>query len=106
LGWENVYDYIESLTGYFKQRIMERSYLKLLTPLEFEKSSGLTSFVIDGVNAGEASRSLWEKWKMMVRVIPHYNGIRISTAHFVSEQDIDKFMEGWIVFTIMGYNVQ
>ncbi len=36
LGWENVYGYINSLTGYFKQRILERSYLQLLTPLEFE----------------------------------------------------------------------
>jgi len=93
LGWKNVYDYIASLTGYFKQRILERSYLQLLTPVEFEKSSGLTSFVINGRIAGEASRTLWEKSKMMVRVIPHYNAIRISTAHFVSEQDIDKLME-------------
>jgi selenocysteine lyase/cysteine desulfurase len=93
LGWKNVYSYIASLTGYFKQRILERSYLQLLTPIEFEKSSGLTGFVINGHNAGEASRTLSEKWNMMVRVIPHYNAIRISTAHFVSEQDIDKLME-------------
>jgi len=53
----------------------------------------LTSFVINGHIAGEASRTLGEKWQMMVRVIPHYNAIRISTAHFVSEQDIDKLME-------------
>ncbi len=93
LGWKNVYGYIASLTGYFKQHILERSYLQLLTPIEFEKSSGLTCFVINDHIAGEASRTLWEKWKMMVRVIPHYNAIRISTAHFVSEQDIDKLME-------------
>ena len=92
LGWKNVYEYIASLTGYFKQRILERPYLQLLTPVEFEKSSGLTSFVIDGYNAGLASRTLGEKWNMMVRVIPHYNAIRISTAHFVSEQDIDQLM--------------
>ena len=93
LGWKNVYAYIASLTGYFKQRILERSYLQLLTPVEFEQSSGLTSFVIKGHNAGEASRTLWEKSKMMVRVIPHYNAIRISTGHFVSEQDIDQLMK-------------
>jgi selenocysteine lyase/cysteine desulfurase len=93
LGWKNVYGYINSLTGYFKQRIVERSFLELLTPMDFEQSSGLTSFVIKGHNAGEASRTMWEKSKMMLRVIPHYNAIRVSTAHFVSEQDIDKLME-------------
>ncbi len=93
LGWKNVYDYIAGLNGYFKERILEKPYLKLLSPVEFEKSSGLTSFVIDAHNAGEASRAMWQRDKMILRVIPHYNAIRVSTAHFVSEQDIDKLME-------------
>ena len=92
LGWENVYDYVRSLTDYFKNQILKRPFLKMLSPREFEKSSGLTSFVIEGHNAGEASRAMGEKRKMILRVIPHYNAIRVSTAHFVSENDIDQLM--------------
>lgn len=93
LGWENVYDYIVSLTGYFKERLLEKPFLKLLTPLEFEKSSGLTSFVFEGRSAHEISKILRENWRFNVRVVPHYNCIRISTAHFVSQSDIDKLMD-------------
>jgi selenocysteine lyase/cysteine desulfurase len=93
LGWHNVYNYIVNLTGYFKKRILEKPYLELLTPVEFNESSGLTSFVFKGRKAGEISAKLGEKGKMVVRVVPHYNCIRISTAHFVSEGDIDKLMD-------------
>lgn len=93
LGWDNVYGYIENLTAYFKERILEKPYLKLLSPVEFEKSSALTVFIVEGQNASEMGGKFHQKYNMLVRVIPHYNAVRISTAHFVNTQDIDKFME-------------
>ncbi len=93
LGWENVYGHIVALSNYLKQCIQERYYLKLTTPRNFKESSGLTSFIVEGQKAGEVSQALREKWNIHVRVIPHYNAIRISTAHFNNKQDIDRLME-------------
>jgi selenocysteine lyase/cysteine desulfurase len=73
--------------------LKERPYLKLITPRPFEASSGLTSFIFEGHPAGEISQVLREKWQIYVRVIPHYNAIRISTAHFNDIGDIDRLME-------------
>ena len=93
LGWDNITRYIAGLSDYFKVRILERSYLHLLTAVPFEQSSGLTTFVMDGWNAGELSRELWQRSKIRVRVIPHYNATRIATAHFNNEADVDILIE-------------
>lgn len=94
IGWNRVYGHIKALSGYLKQSILERPYLKLLTPIDFNESSGLTSFVIEGHNAGEVATHLREKHRIFTRVIPHYNAMRIATAHFNNQQDIDRLMVG------------
>lgn len=92
-GWENIYAHITALSDYLKARILERPYLTLLTPRAFEDSSGLTGFVVGGKNAAEVSTSLREQQRIYVRVVPHYNAIRVATAHFNNRQDIDRLME-------------
>ncbi len=94
IGWERIYGHIAALSDYFKERILERPYLRLLTPRAYEVSSGLTSFVIEDHKAGEVGRVLHEKWHMYTRVIPHYNAMRIATTYFNNLQDIDRLIEG------------
>ena len=89
LGWDNITQYIGKLSSYLKAQILERPYLKLLTAVPFEQSSGLTTFVMDNWNAGQLSRELFERSRVRVRVIPHYNATRISTTHFNNEADVD-----------------
>mgnify|MGYP000188669614 CR=1 FL=1 len=93
IGWERVYGHIAALSDYLKARVLERPALRLITPPSFEESSGLTSFIIEGHNAGEVGKRLREEWKIYVRVIPHYNAVRISTAHFNTPADIDRLLE-------------
>jgi len=93
LGWENVYGHIAALSDYLKASILARPWLRLLTPLAYEESSGLTSFVFEGKNAQEISNVCREKERIYLRVIPHYNAIRVSTAHFNTPKDIDHLFE-------------
>jgi selenocysteine lyase/cysteine desulfurase len=92
LGWDSVYDHVAGLASYLKEQILSDDALKLITPIEPVHSSGLTSFIIKDFIAQEVSTQLREKYKIYVRVIPHYNAIRISTAHFNSTDDIDKLI--------------
>ncbi|MDF1515185.1 MAG: aminotransferase class V-fold PLP-dependent enzyme, partial [Anaerolineae bacterium] len=92
LGFSNIEHYIAQLSKRLKDEILDRSYLKLLTPIDFDQSSGLTTFVTDNWNAGKLSQELWKKGRIRVRVIPHFNAIRLSTAHFNNSQDIDRLM--------------
>ena len=79
LGWEAIERYVAALSDALKARILDRPYLRLLTPRPFDHAAGLTTFVMDSWDAGEVSRELWRRGHIRVRVIPHYNGIRIST---------------------------
>ena len=89
LGWEKVYLHIASLSDYMKSRIQENGFLRLITPLSFAESSGLNTFIIEGQNAGDVSTRLRQEFRIYTRVIPHYNAMRISTAHFNTQADID-----------------
>lgn len=93
LGWENVYAHIAALAKILKECILERPYLQLITPLQSEASAGLTSFTVAGRSAGEISQALRERWHIYVRVVPHYNAIRVSTSHFNNPGDVEQLME-------------
>jgi selenocysteine lyase/cysteine desulfurase len=92
IGWDNVYRHIAALSGYVKSAILDRPYLKLLSPVPFEESSGLVSFVFQDRNAQEISSELREKSKVYTRVVPHFNVIRVATAHFNNTDDIDTLI--------------
>jgi selenocysteine lyase/cysteine desulfurase len=92
LGWTQVEQHIATLSNYAKQRIQERPHLKLISPPAFGASSGLVSFKAPGNQSFEIGRTLREKYKIVTRLIPHYNAVRISTAHFNNEEDIDKLL--------------
>ena len=92
LGWKNVYAHITALSGYLKECIQARPSLRLLSPVAFDELSGLVAFVIEGHIAGEVSKVLREQSRIYTRVIPHYNALRISTAHFNIPEEVDTLM--------------
>ena len=92
LGWAEIESYVTHLSSYLRERIAELPYARLLTPQKWEESSPLTAITVEGHEAGELSRSLRERWSIHVRVVPHYDAIRISTAHFNNEADIEKLV--------------
>ena len=96
LGWDNIYLHIASLSAYLKGRIQQTEFLQLITPVSFDESSGLNTFVIKGHTAGDVSTRLRQEYRIYTRVIPHYNALRISTAHFNTEADVDFLVNALI----------
>jgi selenocysteine lyase/cysteine desulfurase len=94
LGWDHVYGHIAELSAQLKQLIQQRPYLRLISPVPFEQSSGLTAFIIEEHVAQEVSAALRERWNIFTRVIPHYNALRIASAHFNNREDMDRLMFG------------
>jgi L-cysteine/cystine lyase len=92
LGWKQVYAHIAALSQYLKEAILSRPHLRLLSPFAFDESSGLVAFVINGHVAGDVSKVLREQDRIYTRVIPHYNALRLSTAHFNIPEEIDHLM--------------
>jgi selenocysteine lyase/cysteine desulfurase len=92
LGWDNVYGHVAALSAQLKELILQRPYLRLVSPVPFEQSSGLVAFVVEDHVAQEVSSAMREKWHIYTRVVPHYNVLRVSSAHFNNREDMDKLM--------------
>jgi selenocysteine lyase/cysteine desulfurase len=94
LGWEAVEIHTRELADYLKGQLHRAPWATLLTPDEWEYSSGLTTFQVDGVDDVQAFRKwLLEERQTVVRSVPEFRAIRISTAFFNSQEDVDRLMK-------------
>jgi selenocysteine lyase/cysteine desulfurase len=89
LGWQAIERHMADLSSYLKDRLAARPFIRLLTPREWESSSALTSFSVEGFDAAQVCDTVRRKWRIHTRVVPHYNAIRVSTAHYNNCEDID-----------------
>ncbi len=92
LGWDRIEQHMAALSAYLKERVARRPYLHLLTPRDWAESSGLTSFSMDGQQAPDLAATLRTRWRIHVRVVTHYNAIRVATAFFNNREDIDRLL--------------
>ena len=93
LGWDKVLCHIGNLGSYLKQRILNHPRLDLLTPVPYEHSSGLVSFTCRERASAEVADALRKQWNIHTRGVLGNTGIRISTAHFNSQADIDFLID-------------
>ncbi len=93
LGWNNIEARLKELSLYLKDRVMELSGTTLYTPYEWELSSAMIAFSMEGFNARELSIHLKDEWKIFTRVVDELNGLRISTAYFNTEEEIDFLLK-------------
>jgi selenocysteine lyase/cysteine desulfurase len=91
LGWPGVFEHIAGTAAYLKERLRAVKGVKLLTPMEREASSGLVTFASPGLDRQRLPKALGER-HIHHRGIPHYDAIRISTAHFTSREDVDALI--------------
>ena len=93
LGWENVFERIEFLSTRLKRQIVEIPGVELCTPMLYERSSGLTTIQVPGRDE-TALQQRFEAAKLYPRTLGKGSEkIRISTALFNSEDEIDRLVE-------------
>jgi selenocysteine lyase/cysteine desulfurase len=92
LAWPRVYAHVEALSDQLKQEIEARPWLHLLTPRAFWQSAGLVSFTVAGCPAGDVVSALRQRWSLYARFVPHYDAVRIATAHFNSPDDLQRLL--------------
>ena len=89
LGWDNVFTHVARLSAYLKEEVRARPHLRLMTPIDFNQSSGLVSIAMPERDPAAASTELRDKWHIHTRMVAGSTGIRISTAHFNNAEDIN-----------------
>ncbi len=93
LGWDWVERRMAQLSVYLKTRLAEVPTLKLLTPYPWELSSALVSFSIPGKTSQEMADYLWNTRKIRSRTFPDRAILRVSTAYFNTESELDLLVE-------------
>jgi selenocysteine lyase/cysteine desulfurase len=89
LGWERIERRMEHLSGYLKDRLTAIPEVTIVSPRPWELSSALVTFSVRRVESAEIQKYLWETGKIRSRIFPERPILRISTAYFNTEEELD-----------------
>ena len=81
------------LTSILKHALTSVKGVNVLSPLDGSECSALTTFKMDGVDSNKATSKLWKNDKIVVRAIESQKAIRVSTAFFNTEDEIQKLVD-------------
>ncbi|MBX6772416.1 MAG: aminotransferase class V-fold PLP-dependent enzyme [Chloroflexi bacterium] len=93
LGWEAIAEHERRMITRLKERLAGIDGVVLQTPMEWEHSSALLNFRLEGVSGRELSRRLWDDWKIVQRAVREPEGVRLCVAYFTSDEDLDQVIE-------------
>ena len=89
LGWDAIFAHAAEMSGRTKERLREIPGVSVLTPAEWIDSSGLVSFTIEGYSGVEASKRLWNDYRIIQRRVEEPSAVRVSCAYFTNDADLD-----------------
>ncbi|MCL4464793.1 MAG: aminotransferase class V-fold PLP-dependent enzyme [Chloroflexi bacterium] len=92
LGWDWLEQRLANLSTYLKVRLPEVPNLTLLTPRSWDLSSALVSFTVAGRTSQEMADFLWHTSKIRSRTFPDKAILRVSTAYFNTEEELDLLL--------------
>lgn len=91
IGIEKIENRCLELRAYCIERLKELEGIVIISPQVDSLSTGIVSFTLKtGENSNIANELAKED--IIVKVLPKYNGIRISCHMFISKPDIDRFI--------------
>ncbi|HLG13354.1 MAG TPA: aminotransferase class V-fold PLP-dependent enzyme [Blastocatellia bacterium] len=95
IGIERKAARLRYLKNRWARRLEAQKGVHLLTPLDPQQSCALTTFSIDGIDAGKLTEHLWKQYRIIVTPID-YNGckgIRVTPSVYTTLAEIDTFCE-------------
>ncbi|MEP2671465.1 MAG: aminotransferase class V-fold PLP-dependent enzyme [Cyclobacteriaceae bacterium] len=94
IGKEKIENRCLELRSYCLSRLKELKGIVIISPEVDSLSTGIVSFTLkEGENKTIAAELAKED--IIVKVLPRYNGIRISCHMFISKSDIDRFIKSF-----------
>ena len=77
------------LTDRLNAGIAETKGATLRSPESPEFSTGIVTFSIDGLSGADLNAQMWERWLVLGRPALKQSAMRLSTAFFTSDQEVD-----------------
>lgn len=92
LGWEAVSAHICAMATELKQRLAEIPGVTVVTPLEWESSSGIVVFSIAGRSGAELRFQLRDEERIETRIVEMPSAVRASCAYFTAPEDVNHLV--------------
>jgi len=95
IGPNKIGNRVYELKKYFRERVNERTYLKIKTPNPDELSAGITVIEVMGKKVNDIRNRLLEKYRIDCRPMDTHNlnALRISLSIFITKSDIDYLLQ-------------
>lgn len=93
LGWPAIENHMRTMSNHAKESLAEIPGVRVLSPGEWEDSSGLVTFSIAGMKGELASQRLWDGYKIAQRRVASPSSVRVACAYFTSAEDIQCLVE-------------
>ena len=90
VGLDKVEARVGTLTARLKSAIAEIPGATLRSPESPEFSTGIVTFSVKGLDGADLNRQMWERWKVKGRPALKQTAMRLSTAFFNSELEMDE----------------
>ena len=93
VGFENAWRRMRMLTGMLKEGLKTAPNVRLHTPTAWEHSCAMSSFSVEGVSGERLAAELYEQRRIRVRYVEEIDGVRVSTALFNNEEEINRLID-------------
>ena len=83
------------LRNRWAKRLLEHDRVRLHTSLKPQFACGLANVQIEGVDPGELTSHLWQKYRIIVTPIKHkeFEGIRVTPNVYTTLEELDRFSD-------------
>ena len=93
IGMKEVEAYCQQLGERMRAGVAQIPGCRLTGPTDPEATCGLTAVAIDGWEPRQVVDALWDRYRIAVRAVNSPAAIRISTAHFNTEDEVDRVLD-------------
>ena len=89
IGVDRIEARARALGAYAAERLADVPGVAVTSPLAPETRSGLVTFTVDDTDPKAVVRQLWERGRVVARWIDHPPGVRLTTALFNTEEELE-----------------
>jgi selenocysteine lyase/cysteine desulfurase len=94
LGWDWVAERTALLAARLKDGLARVPGVEVKTPRPPERASGLTTFAVPGHDGARLVAYLRDAWRVLPRPLARPGHVRVSTAYFNTEAEVDRLVAG------------
>ncbi|MCO5175554.1 MAG: aminotransferase class V-fold PLP-dependent enzyme [Thermomicrobiales bacterium] len=93
LGWQAIFSHVAAISAQMKDALAEIPGVQVITPQDWQDSSGIVTFTVADLAGEEVSRVLWDNDRIAQRRVERPSAVRVSCTYFTDTEDITRLVD-------------